>query len=93
MTLFAIFFWYHISWIKQRRAALESGEIFTVSGQRVSAPFLLSLCGEAGYEQVYSLAPSEEQIAAKESRLSALFPEAEIYVDAACPPGSFSDEW
>lgn len=55
MTLFALFFWYHISWIRQRHAAVSEGWIElrpdpTRSAPR--APGLLWLFGEPGYTDV-----------------------------------------
>ena len=93
MTLFATplaFYGYHITWIRQRHSAIESGEV-DVFGPRISAPFPLTLYGEAGYDTIYASAPAEEQVGEFKRRLTSLFSEAEIYIDVACRPKSISD--
>jgi hypothetical protein len=92
MTLLALFFWYHWNWIHQRRAAIESGDVDVVQYPGdipPPAPGLLGLFGERGYQQVYALAPTEEPELETHRRLASLFPEAEIYIEIACPPDSF----
>ncbi|QDT76010.1 hypothetical protein [Lacipirellula limnantheis] len=56
MTLLALFFWYHIDWIKQRRASLAQENIKSFgqspNDAQPSAPGLLWLFGEPGYGNI-----------------------------------------
>lgn len=75
MTLLALFFWYHVDWIKQRRAAIDSGYVLAVeySGDiSPPGPGLLWLFKERGYDTVF--VPNDSEDTLKWAR--ALFPEA-----------------
>jgi len=77
MTLLALFFWYHINWIQQRRTAIASGSLaaFEGPGETItSPPGLLRLFGEQGYSRVLVDVSSDEEL--EPTRL--LFPEAEV---------------
>lgn len=79
MTVLAVFLWYHVNWIQQRRAALEDGwiaEYSTATLPTPSAPGLLWLFGEQGYSYLIVDATAEHPAAAAEA--SPLFPEAVI---------------
>lgn len=86
MTLLALFFGYHLSWIHQRRAVLASsgyGELTevqlappnTIVLHAPQAPGLLWMFGEEGYSfvRIDALAGSREY-----QRVSALFPESTV---------------
>jgi hypothetical protein len=79
MTLFALFFWYHINWIQQRRAAISyAGVTATPSSDSFHpppAPGLLWMFGEQGYQSV-SISTEDRQWEA--AHLHALFPESDI---------------
>lgn len=81
MTLFALFFGYHLNWIRQRRAAIKSGVVEAWTNPfsdfdepTVDPPSFLGLFGESGYSNLWLQDVTEEQL----QRASALFPEAEI---------------
>ena len=79
MTLFALFLWYHIDWIKQRRAALEAGWVVKYHGSTLPtprAPGLLWLFGEQGYSYLIVDTTEEHPAAAVEAQ--PVFPEAVI---------------
>jgi len=89
MTLFALFFWYHINWIKQRRAAIASGYVTTFEGPGETpppAPGLLWLFGEKGYNGILIEAHTDDEL---EPGMS-LFPEAAVanalFSDASLSP-------
>ena len=86
MTLFALFFGYHLSWIHQRRAVLASsgyGELTpvqlappdTIVLHTPQAPGLLWVFGEEGYSFVRIDARIESQ---EYQRVRALFPESTV---------------
>ena len=91
MAVLALFLWYHLNWIHQRRALIETGEILEVADSLVVAPFPLGLFGERGHEEIYAFAATEDHEPAVQRELASLFPEAEISIEIACPPESFAD--
>jgi len=75
MTAFALFLGYHLNWIHQRRAAIDSGSLLAVeySGDlSPPGPGLLWLFNERGYDTVFVPNDSEDTL----KRARALFPEA-----------------
>jgi hypothetical protein len=95
MTLVAAslaFHAYHLSWIRQRRAAIASGEVdvFITAELRKSLPFPLNRYGEPGYDRIYASIPTADKEQETQRRLAFLFPEAQIYIDILRPPESIS---
>ena len=78
-TLPAIFSWYHLDWIQQRRAVLESNAVNVSeshdSFHRPAAPGLLWMFGEQGYQTIFINGYSNHLEA---ERLHALFPEGQV---------------
>jgi hypothetical protein len=81
MTLFALFLWHHIDWIKQRNQALEAEWAIDYPDSMYPttprAPGLLWLFGEQGYAHLV-LDTGEHPNAVKEAR--SLFPEAALSI-------------
>jgi hypothetical protein len=79
MTLFALFFWYHINWIQRRRAATSYAGVTanpsSDSFHPPPAPGLLWMFGEQGYQSV-SISSQDRQWEAEQLR--ALFPESDV---------------
>lgn len=76
MTALACFLWYHISWIKQRRAALEDQLVLPImypGDVEQEAPGLLWMFGEKGY---YQLLVNGLDDGPEANRMRAIFPEA-----------------
>ena len=78
-TLLALFSWYHLDWIQQRRTVLESGAVSALeshdSFHRPTAPGLLWMFGEVGYQTISINGDSSREEA---EQLHALFPEGQI---------------
>lgn len=83
MTLFALFFAYHLNWIRQRRAAIDTG-LVTVRAH-VAQPWMqlppapqpsrmLRLFGEETYAALWVHEKAGEDLAV----IAALFPEANL---------------
>jgi hypothetical protein len=79
MTFPAFFSWYHLDWIQQRRAVLESDAVSALeshdSFHRPTAPGLLWMFGEQGYQTIGINGDSNREEA---ERLHALFPEGHV---------------
>ena len=75
MTLVAIFFGYHLNWIRQRRTAREQELVTDISKNEWQAPRLLSILGEGGH-QALLFSPTHDMTGAERTRLRSLFPEA-----------------
>lgn len=75
MTLLALFFGYHLNWVRQRRAARESEFVTDISKNEWQAPRLLSILGERGH-QALLFSPTHDMTGEDRTRLRALFPEA-----------------
>lgn len=78
-TFPAFFSWYHLNWIQQRRAVLESDAVSVLeshdSFHRPAAPGLLWMFGEHGYQTIGINGDSNREEA---ERLHALFPEGNV---------------
>jgi len=86
MTLFALFFWYHINWIQQRQAAIASGLAQPGSASNLpapAAPGLLWMFGEPGRSFI-----AIEQSSGKDQieSLKALFPESHVMLYTGVSP-------
>lgn len=81
MALFALFFWYHINWIEQRRASLARENIKSFRNmpdeEQPSAPGMLWLFGESGYGNI---AIENRDDSVDVERLQSLFPESGVMV-------------
>ena len=79
MTALALFLGYHLNWIQQRRAVLESDAVSVSeshdSFHRPAAPGLLWMFGEQGYQTIGIIGDSNREEA---ERLHALFPEGNV---------------
>ncbi|QDT72959.1 hypothetical protein [Lacipirellula limnantheis] len=93
MTLLALFFGYHLNWIRQRRAAIATGEVVPTFNLKQSsfppvAPGLLGIFGERGYNEftVHYRDPIHREGELK--RVKKLFPEAEAVFATPMPTRS-----
>ena len=75
MTLLAIFFAYHLNWIRQRHAILDSGVISDSQSEPREAPGLLPLFGEQGYSTLYFTRPAPHS---EHLRIQSLFSETDF---------------
>lgn len=76
MTALACFLWYHISWINQRRAAIEDQLVFPITypgDVEQEAPGLLWMFGEEGHHQMLVNGLDD---GAEANCMRAIFPEA-----------------
>lgn len=77
MTLVAAFFWYHVSWINQRRELLANGSVSVVSDKPTRPPAPLQFFGEHGYSKLWVHSDLWRSDAERE-RLRHLFPETKF---------------
>jgi hypothetical protein len=77
MTVIAAFFWYHISWLNERRHLLADGSLSDFSDGPISAPTPLQYFGESGCKKLWVTAELWHSESERE-RLRTLFPEAEF---------------
>lgn len=79
MTAFALFLWYHINWIQQRRAAINSQMVHPYHQAKDNratraAPAMLGMFSEPGY---FRLMVNVEEDDPEFDRIRAIFPEAQ----------------
>lgn len=84
MTLVAVFFWYHISWINQRRHLLANGSLSAISDHRTPPPAPLKFFGENGYSKLWVHSDLWHSEVERE-RLRSLFPESEFRAGTRWP--------
>lgn len=81
MTALALFFGYHLNWIRQRRAAIVSGDVVPTylvmqSSFPHDAPVLLRWLGEKGCPEFTVYYRDQAHRALEMDRVRKLFPEA-----------------
>jgi hypothetical protein len=100
VTVFCVWLGYNLNWLRQRRAVIQDSQSIQLIMEPRSAPGLLWVFGEQGYQQLiphyYTSAwdppfsPADlRELRLERQRLRALFPEAEN-VQLECEP-PFSD--
>jgi hypothetical protein len=75
-AIVAVLAWKQTDWIRQRRAAIASGNLTPMFADGPRPPQLLGLLGERGY---IGLRLREPVTSDEMARLQALFPEASIH--------------
>ena len=75
-AIVAVIAWQQTGWVRQRRAAIASGNLTPMFAAGPRPPQLLGLFGERGY---IGLRLSEQVASDEMARLQALFPEASIH--------------
>lgn len=76
-TVVALFFWYHVSWVNQRRHLLANGSVSVFSDESIQPPTPLRFFGESGYSKLWVHSDLWHSDAERE-RLRRLFPESEF---------------